>query len=672
MLSTRRLLWFMGLGGLFVALSLWALQRLSSSATNTQFDQQSQWQILLFVGVGLGALLALTLWQLARFIRYLRRNRASARLSLSLGLMLLTTTLVPVAICAYFSWLILSLDLDKAFNVKFDQAMEDSLQLTNAGIQMRVNEALNGNRTFTRLISPLSHEEILQNIEPLRSSIGAISLAVFDEKGIGVGFASEDLALINIEPPDAWEISRVNDDQEYFRYGQENGRQVVKVITLLPRDSDNYYLAGTYAMPEAFNVLAENVRASRQQQQTYFLLRPQIRSIVYLALLLLFMLALLLCIWLSALFSQYTTAPLTALLEATNSIGQGNYLFKIKELPHNELGNLARHFNRMSDKIAQNQRQLATQNAYLEGIMANISAGVLVLDSDFHLQQYNQHAAAMFGGAPSAEALQQLQAALSQEQQWQQEITLNVGGQRKILMCHGGRYGWDLIVVLNDVTEFTHNQRNEAWEEVARRLAHEIKNPLTPIQLQTERLQMKLTGALDTKNADLLRRATDTIINQVAVIKQLVADFSQFAKRPLRLRQQSLNLTALLREMVDLYPALNTTLQLPELTIKGDPLELRQVFVNLFKNAQEAGATALHISGECHGPLLKLQLQDNGSGFPNLQKDPFEPYVSSKSSGTGLGLAIVKKIIQEHGGQIAAGNGAGGALISIELPLPEQ
>ena len=685
MLSTRRLVLLLLGGGLGAGLSLWALHRLSQiAASPNAVDERVYWLVLSLAGLGLGALLLLTLVQLWRFVRYLRRNRASAKLSLSLSLMLLTTTLIPVGVSAYFSWHILSLDLDKAFNVKFNQALDDSLQLTNAGIQMRVDEALQANRNFTRLVASFDHPQLLENIEPLRNSMGALSLAVFDEKGIGVAFASRDLGISNVAAPQSWEISRVNETEEYFNYGEENGRQVVKVITLLPREHDNYYLAGTYAMPEAFNVLADNVRASRQQQQNYYLLRPQIRSIVYLTLILVFLLALLLCLWLSALFSQYMTAPLSALIEATRSIGRGDYLFKIKDLPHNELGNLARHFNTMSERIAsaqkineQNQRQLARQNAYLEGVMANISAGVLVLDRHFQLQQYNEPARQMFSGPPSAAVLAQLSEALREQlggaaQQWQKEITLNVQSARKILMCHGGCYGHDWILVLNDLTEFTHNQRNEAWEEVAKRLAHEIKNPLTPIQLQTERLQLKLAPALATdKDRDLLQRATNTIINQVAVLKTLVAEFGQFA-RPLQLRQQPLQLEKLLGEMVDLYQQqlqMELVAESPLPPVNGDPMELRQVLVNLCKNALEAGATRLRLSARVAGPMLQVEFDDNGGGFGNLQKDPFEPYVTSKSTGTGLGLAIVKKIIHEHGGEISAGNGPVGACITLKLPL---
>jgi len=270
------------------------------------------------------------------------------------------------------------------------------------------------------------------------------------------------------------------------------------------------------------------------------------------------------------------------------------------------------------------------------------------------------------------------------QENWQQEITLNRHGARKILMCHGsrlpdsgkrGRNGH--VIVIDDITEFLHAQRNAAWEEVAKRLAHEIKNPLTPIRLQSERLQKRLADKLaDENDQQILAKATGTIIDQVEAMQQIVADFSQIAK-PLETRRQNLQLNPLLRQIAELYREQHLTLDLhdPLGDISADPVHLRQILINLMKNAIEAtqnqDAPQIRWHTSQHNGQITLDIEDNGPGFADLNKDPFEPYVTNKPKGTGLGLAIVKKIVHEHDGTISAGHSRdlGGAKITITLPL---
>jgi nitrogen fixation/metabolism regulation signal transduction histidine kinase len=246
------------------------------------------------------------------------------------------------------------------------------------------------------------------------------------------------------------------------------------------------------------------------------------------------------------------------------------------------------------------------------------------------------------------------------------------------------------VVVFDDITTLLAAQRDAAWGVVARRLAHEIKNPLTPIQLSAERLRHKLLAKSPEEDARIVDRATRTIIQQVEAMKSMVNDFSEYARSP-RIQTEPVELDRLVQEVLDLYRsagagALGIRLGAPGAMVRGDPLRLRQVIHNLIKNAQEAlegradphiEVTTLHPPGtgagdadDQEGDAVELQVRDNGPGFDGDLKDrAFEPYVTTKPKGTGLGLAIVKKIIEEHGGMIAAENTGSGAAIRVRLPV---
>lgn len=681
-MNGKRLFFLILAGAFFAGLSLYGVYYLSHLVQSPENADPNYIYLLGLSGFGLSALLGLAIWQIIHLIGYLKSHRNSIKLSLIFTLALFSSSIIPVGITYYFSLLFLSLDLDSAFNTKFNQALDDSLLLSRTGVSMRANEALQSGRYLSNFIQTLNHERLIEVIEPIRREVNALSLTVFDEKGVIIAFAHQKIDA-DLNFPTAEEIARLNEQNEFFKYINTDNQAYIRVLIRLEKFGlENYYLQSDFAMPEAFYSLEENIRQQVEQQKTYRDIRPLVRQNLYLALSLVFVLAVLLCLWLSILFAQYMTAPLSALIEATHRIGDGNYAIRIKEVPHNELGKLARYFNQMSDKLAHLHADLKTQNAYLKGIMDNILSGVLVFDGKQHLESYNQSACRILDlnpqDLPEANGFLELKEALFQailpnEESWQREITLNKVGQRKVLMCHGSQFANGLVVVFDDLTHFVTNKRHSAWEEVAKRFAHEIKNPLTPIQLQTERLRKKLAPVLnDEKSQEILQRATHTIINQVEVLKQLVDDFGLMA-RPLNLRQKELSLISLLKECKDLYHRQLKILWTfdSDFILHADPNELRQVFNNLLKNALEAGATEIQMEALPEGSFLKIIFTDNGTGFPDLSRDPFEPYVSSKEKGMGLGLAIVRKIINEHGGNITAGNRADnlGAQMIFYLPL---
>jgi nitrogen fixation/metabolism regulation signal transduction histidine kinase len=371
------------------------------------------------------------------------------------------------------------------------------------------------------------------------------------------------------------------------------------------------------------------------------------------------------------------------------------------------------------------QRELENAKAYLERVLANLSAGVIVANHDWQLVTANYGASRILGLplAPSVgERLHDLVPALADKlsrafedhalsatpkDSWQQQIEVPraggvPGAEPLALLARGSRLPLDdgpgYVVVFDDITQVISAQRAVAWGEVARRLAHEIKNPLTPIQLAAERLQMKLSPRLPPEQADVLMRGAATIVSQVAAMKRMVDDFRDYARVP-PARLSPLDLNALIGEVVALYgtagAAVETKLATTLPPILGDAGQLRQVIHNLIANAQEAIGSARAartadgepgeppcilvrtepVSVEEAGPGgpatgVRLAVEDNGPGFPaNILRRAFEPYVTTKPSGTGLGLAMVKKIIDEHGARIELVNrhvgSPGGATVTI-------
>jgi PAS domain S-box-containing protein len=372
-----------------------------------------------------------------------------------------------------------------------------------------------------------------------------------------------------------------------------------------------------------------------------------------------------------------------------------------------ELGTLMQSFNDMTRQLAearavveQNQRQLETAKAYLESILTHLSSGVLAFDENLHLKTMNPAAAEILGvdlnalsgrrlykWALNDEALktlaQEVEALfrLNESREWQKQMEFAGKSGNRVLLVRGTRLpaavGKDFIVVFDDITHLLQAQRDAAWGEVARRLAHEIKNPLTPIQLSAERLEHKLADKLAEPEASVLRRATQTIVNQVSALKSMVNAFAEYARSP-SLNAQTLDLNLLVQEILALYEhsraqiATHLAEGLP--LVEGDPTLLRQVVHNLLQNAQDAlGETdspRIEVETALEQDAVRLTIRDNGCGFPEeLMARLFEPYVTTKPKGTGLGLAIVKKIIEEHHGKMKIENiQPHGASISIYLP----
>jgi nitrogen fixation/metabolism regulation signal transduction histidine kinase len=401
--------------------------------------------------------------------------------------------------------------------------------------------------------------------------------------------------------------------------------------------------------------------------------------------------ALFIAVGVAAAQSNLLAEPLANLAQATQAVARGDFSRQAPVTSRDELGVLTESFNSMTHQledarrgVESNRAALEAAKAHLENILANLSAGVLVFDHELELTISNHGARAIAGAELDAFAARMRERFLEHgAKDWQLDLALKDG---KTVHARGARLplstGGGYVAVFDDITQLIQAQRATAWAEVARRLAHEIKNPLTPIQLSAERLEMKLGERLSREDADTLRRATGTIVSQVTALKAMVDDFRDYARLPAP-EPSRLDLNRLVADVLALYehssvPILKRLAE-PLPPIWADGAQIRQVIHNLVQNAQDSlentgasgAAASIEVRTELAGDKVRLAVTDNGGGFPEeLMARIFEPYVTTKPRGTGLGLAIVKKIVDEHHGSVAIENRPSrGASVSVLLPL---
>ncbi len=478
-------------------------------------------------------------------------------------------------------------------------------------------------------------------------------------------------------------------------------------------DGEVYTLQALYEVSERFSTLADGVQKSFAHYQELAYLRTPLKFSYSLTLSIVLVLSLLAAIWAAFHSARRLVAPVRDLAEATHAVADGDYSKRLAVASDDELGFLVRSFNDMTRRLDRSREQanrgrrlIEGQRAYLEAVLANLSSGVISLGGDAMIRAVNRAATQCLGVdikqylgkeldalagehpflEPFVSAIRQHQHAGSKA--WQEEISLFGEQGRQVLMCRGavlqtaGRNHGGLVVVFDDVTATIQAQRDAAWGEVARRLAHEIKNPLTPIQLSAERLRRRYLADMAPGDAEILDRATTTIVNQVEAMKKMVNAFSDYARAP-QISLEPMDLHQLIREVLDLYRSNDVAVEIDEQLkaehpmIDGDTGRLRQLLHNLLKNALEASKDSAHArvcvatrnEKSSGAEQVVLTVSDNGPGFDaGIMENLFEPYVSTKPKGSGLGLAIVKKIVEEHAGTISAENPAyGGAQIVIRL-----
>jgi nitrogen fixation/metabolism regulation signal transduction histidine kinase len=700
---------------LFVALV--ASLHLMSSATqdSSQLGQMYSW-LLLINSLGSVLLLGLVIANVYWLLRQLKKRVAGSKLTARMVFLFMLLSLAPASIVFYYSMQFLQRSIDSWFDVRIDRAMEDALELGRAALDERMRGLLRRTEQTAGSLENLPDSMIGITLDELRDSSEDGEMTVLSKKGRILLSSGSRTDSIVPDLPSEGILLQLKQGKSYVGLEPASGGGLrIRAVATFGGLDESYFLQALYPIPSRLADLAETVEDAYVHYKELNYLRSSLKASFALTLSLVLLLSLLAAIWSAFLSIRSIVAPVRRLAEGTRAVAEGQYEKRLPVKSRDELGFLVESFNAMTAKIARarddahNSRlEVERQRAYLETVLGNLSSGVMSFDAHMRLQTTN-HAAAGILHADLAhqlntplpnlavihphlkELMDRVGDRLIRERHWQEEIHFNGPKGRQQLLCRGTPlFGPDqlwlgAVVVFDDVTELIEAQRSAAWGEVAQRLAHEIKNPLTPIQLSAERLRHKLAKVLEASDAEMLDRSTRTIVQQVEAMKSMVNAFAEYAK-PSIMQLQRVDISQLIEEVCALYPpksGIQFDLALdPKLPpVFGDPVRLRQVLHNLVKNAQEAvepgiqarmSVTTEFLQENSH-EHIEIVLRDNGPGLPEEQAERvFDPYVTTKTKGTGLGLAIVKKIIEEHGGTIRHDptyrEGAG---FVIRLPIQE-
>ncbi len=695
------------------------LYLLSSNSVNTEVFSVNYYALLGLTGLLALSLLGLVGYQIHRLRERLKNKVFGAKLSLRLVLFSILIAVLPGILVYAVSVNFLGKSIESWFDVRVEKALEGGLNLGRSGLDNSLSELTKKTQFIGLLLSEKNPNNFQVALNQLIDEGAAQEASVFGVDGKLMAFAANDNSLL----PDIPEKSLIKQVREKGYYSaiesSPNKPMSLRALVLVNTNSYsgiNYVLQFSQTVPRQIEADAETVQTVYREYQELTLSRLGLKRLYGITLTLSLLVVLLTAISAAFFISERLGSSLEALAKGTRAVAQGDFTGQHPIRSSDELGALTGLFNQMTQQLAdarraseQQQREVESAKGYLESVLTHLSSGVLALDSEFRLRSVNTSAALILG-TPLQEmqrmSLQQISEkfsllhsfcvtivdAFSQTEaneagsgEWQRQIErLSKNGAQILLMRgtrlpQGAEAGY--VVVFDDISHLLQAERQAAWGEVARRLAHEIKNPLTPIQLSAERLQYKLSSKLDEKDAKLLQRATQTIVSQVGAMKNMVSDFADYARGP-ALKLVYLDLHRLIREVLGLYEAntvpITLNMQAANAGINGDATRLRQVLHNLLQNAQDAlqgvAEPQIIVSSESVSGEIHLRVMDNGHGFSeSVISRAFEPYRTTKTKGTGLGLAIVKKIIEEHGGRITVENRLnGGACVDICLPLTEE
>ncbi|MEW6314040.1 MAG: ATP-binding protein [Pseudomonadota bacterium] len=692
------------------------LYLLFAASANSDLLARNYPRLLMASAMLVLSLIALVGYQLWQLRRKLKNRVFGSKLTLRLVLLFMLMAVLPGAVVYGASVLFLGNSIESWFDVRVDKALEGGLNLGRNAIDNMLHDLRKKADAMAQTLAEYPDVSQIAGLDHLREQAGVQEATLFSERGALIAFSGMQQSNIVPELPSAAVLRQARLQQAYGAIESLPDKglylRVVVPVNVLSATENVRILQLMQAVPEVIAKDAEMVQAGYRDYQELSLSRIGLKRLFGLTLTLTLLLALLFAILLAFLLSERLSAPLQVLAEGTRAVAQGDFTQLNTVYSRDEFGVLTQSFNNMTHQledaraaVQRNQLQLEAAKAYLESILANLTTGVMSFDAAMRLRAVNPSAGNILDvsfllllGIPlqqwrdtEARLAEFADAILQAFQQsgraeWEQQFEYGVkSGKRTLLLrgtalAAGAETGY--VVVFDDITHLLQAQRDAAWSEVARRLAHEFKNPLTPIRLSAERMQHKLAAKLDAQDMDMLTHATQTIVNQVAALKSMVDAFSQYARLP-EPTMRLLDLNTIVREVLGLYESPERHFQLDltshPLMVNGDPAQLRQVIHNLLQNAQDALADAaspvIRVCTEFAAEGVRLSVIDNGSGFPQaLMTRLFEPYVTTKPKGTGLGLAIVKKIVEEHGGMIEIENiKPHGACIRVTLPaIPAQ
>jgi nitrogen fixation/metabolism regulation signal transduction histidine kinase len=690
---------------------------LTTASANSELLTRYYTALLIANAVIVIGLAGMVVYQISVLLRARRANVFGAKLTTRMMMFFAVVAVLPGAVVYAVSVAFLSSSIESFFDTRIEKALDAGLQLGRTALSQPLKDLTRKAELMASTIADSEPSEARAALSRARESSGVSYAALLSANGSTIALATESRNVPAPASPSPMELRSARSMQTMSNVeSQGEAGLVLRAIIPVPSSAlspPRLLLVGQTVAP-ALREQTERVDAGFRDYQEVSFQRNALKRLFAFTLTLLLLLALLTALSLASVFSERLAVPLANLAAGTRAVAAGDFSRRQPVSGRDELSVLASSFNTMTEQLADardqdalNRRAVETSNLYLESILRNLNTGVLVFTDEFVLRVANSAAAVILQARIDAHNGEKLsnwaltEPSLAQfaelvnrhfaragDADWQHEQEIMIGGNARTFIMRGSRrVVADVaarIVVFDDITEVLQAQRDTAWAEVARRLAHEIKNPLTPIQLSAERLEMKLASRLPEADAEALRKGTQTIVNQVTAMKNMVNDFAIYARKPRPGSLQPVDVGSLLRETLELYQSYDVAVSLAwnadNAVVRGESTRLRQVIHNLLQNAVDAcvdrsdarvrieASNRVAIDGSAE---LLLRFCDNGNGFDEaVRTRAFEPYVTTKPKGTGLGLAIVKKIIDEHKGRISLENSAeGGAAVSVALPL---
>lgn len=705
--------YLIAIASLVGALLLYLLSKASSSS---EFISGSSYTIVLILsGIFILSLIAIIANQVKKLFKNIKTDVMGSRLSRRLVISFTLMAVIPGLIVYLVSVNFLTRSIESWFNVKVESALDGGLKLGQKALDIMLTDLELKAERMALTLSSMPTTSQYAALSDLREKSGIQDATIISDQGKIIAVSSNDAESFLPALPTLIQLKQAENNI----YGKIepiiNKGLYLRVLAPINGSSvsnERLILQILQPVPDSLSTIAESVQVVVQDYQKLSYSRNSLKVIFSITLTLVLMLAILTAVAIGFLLSRKLSEPLALLAEGTKKIAKGNFKTMLPETGKDELGVLVRSFNSMTRQLDQatqasqsNQIRLESARSYLETVLAHLSSGVIVINQAMEIKSFNIAASKILQVDLSKntdqlltsislknKALKDFVSAIQEEVQTtgnkkqaeiikQFEVKYEKSNQVLLLQITPLPQNKinNYVLMIDDITMMIQAQRDAAWSEVARRLAHEIKNPLTPIQLSAERIKHKLGSKLNKVDTEILDKAVLTIVNQVDAMKTMVNEFSEYARAP-KLNLELTDINKLIKEITHLFEnsgiKITTKLSKAMPEIKIDINMMRQVLINLIQNAQDAMAkntkqSTIQISTNKLKNDLVLSIQDNGPGFSvDILKKAFEPYVTTKLHGTGLGLAIVKKIVEEHDGVITIENNKGsGANINIQLPF---
>jgi nitrogen fixation/metabolism regulation signal transduction histidine kinase len=710
--TTKRIIFIL------LALSTLSLFALMFASDNPEEFNRMQTPILLVNTVSFFVLFVLVALSGKQLVNDYRKSKLGAKLRLKMTLVFGTLSIIPVAVVFFFATNFMNKGIDIWFDAEVETGLTNALMLGRSALNEQIQEGLFKSTNMSLKLSSI--DELDQQLHKLREDSFALELLVLNRELQLIGQSTQTLSGLSPRLPTRAEIIQADSKQSWTSLdASAEGAYLIRVLVPVLGLSSNeipLYLQSIFGVDPALSMMAASVEQTYAKYGRLTFLKIPLQYSYIFTLALVVLLALLIAVYGSIEFSKSLVKPIESLEEGTRSVAEGDLDIHIPRAGKDEIGILVNSFNEMVNKLASAQTEASEsrkiiehERTTLQAILSGLSAGVIVLDEKQNITLINPAASIILNVDTEShigcnvknivktndlfsQFVSKFISKIELKKSWREKITLDLADSTKEIMCSYRELSSStnnaiLLLVFEDISDFLKAQKEAAWSDVARHMAHEIKNPLTPIQLSAERLRKRYTSMLKADDLDFLSKSTNTIINQVELMRDMANAFGEFAKDP-ELQFENLDLNQLLSEAVSLFEEEKNTeyfslaLDNKVKRIEGDVKRILQMLNNLLTNAIDAVVGVKKPTITISTKLLtkqdrafvELSVMDNGHGFnKKALRSAFEPYFTQKTKGTGLGLAIVKKLVNEHNGWVRAQNNPDqGACLTITIPIKRK